>query len=895
MKRTQNMVSRCCIYTLFLSLIPEIMTITQIRKRDGELIDFDRTRIEVAIDAAANDAGEADRTFVHVLTDFVVKDLEHVYGEIFVNRVPGVEDIQDIVEQNLMKFHKYEVAKQFIIYRAKRSDERTEKKEELVKQFEENAMKVTKSDGSKAYFDADKIRAVFDRAVKGYEDRCTFEDLMEAFKKNLVEDIKTSDINKMLVKTCIDLVSVENINWEHIAGRIFLGNLYKQACKNRGIKVKDIYTAASYKDLFDDYVKKDLYYKDFYKYYSEADILAAGKKIRAEIDMEYGYTTVLSLHKRYLLNPNKVIKELPQEMYMSIALFLAIPEKAEDRLAFALQAYEQLANQKISLATPSLMNSRTNYHQLSSCFKLNVDDDLRSIYHNVENIAQISKFGGGVGAYMGNIRARGSAIRDVKNLSGGVIPWLKVINDTAVAVNQLGSRMGAVSVTLDIWHKDIYDFLDLQSETGDIRSKAFDIFPAVTIPDIFMRRVQEDRDWTLFDPHEIESVYGRRIQDCYGEKFEAFYTELEASDKLEVRSTGKAKDLFKKFLKTTVETGMPYVFFRDTVNAVNPNKHAGQVYATQLCTEICQNTSPSKFLEETLEDGTISIKYQAGDTVTCNLASINLAKVRDAKTMSETIPVAMRLLDNVITLNHYPLEEARQTAMRYRPVGLGFLGLAELLATSGYAYESAEARAYVNDLFEQFSLQIYRTSAEIARDRGAYQLFPGSEYDRGYILGKDIATRKSESKYAAEWTEIYALMAAHGLRFGYHTAPAPNTSTAGVVGTTAGLLPIYKKYFVETNITAPTIRIAPKLSPENFWLYKEYINMDMNDVIDMIATVYQWIDQSISFEWMIDPAKVSPAQLYGYYVKAWEQKIKTVYYVRSLSGEVKEGCVSCSG
>lgn len=428
-----------------------------------------------------------------------------------------------------------------------------------------------------------------------------------------------------------------------------------------------------------------------------------------------------------------------------------------------------------------------------------------------------------------------------------------------------------------------------------MRTKAFDIFPAVTIPDIFMRRVRDDADWTLFDPHEVEVVYGRRLQDSYGEAFERFYEELEASDKLEVRSTVKAKDLFKKFLKTVVETGMPYVFFRDTVNRLNPNKHAGQVYATQLCTEICQNTSPSKFLAETMEDGVVSVKYQAGDTVTCNLASINLAKVHDEKTMDETIKIAMRLLDNVISINHYPMEEARRTAMKYRPVGLGFLGLAELLATSGYAYDSAEARAYVDDLFEKFSLRVYRASAEIAQERGAYPLFPGSDHDRGFILGKDLAMRQAESKYAKEWQDIYNLMKEHGLRFGYHTAPAPNTSTAGVVGTTAGLLPIYKKYFVETNITAPTIRIAPRLSPENFWLYKEYVNMDMNDVIDMISVVYKWIDQSISFEWMINPSRVSPAELYGYYMKAWQQGIKTVYYVRSLSGEVGEACVSCSG
>ena len=369
------------------------MTITQIRKRDGELIDFDRSRIEHAIDLAAQDIGESDRSFVSVVTDFIVKDIEHVFGEVFVNRLPGVEDIQDIVEQNLMKFHKYEVAKQYIIYRSKRAEERVEKKEELIKQFEENAMKVTKSNGKKEYFDVDKIKAVFDRAAKGHEDKCTFEALMEAFKKNLVEEIKTSDINKLLTKTCIDLVSVENIAWEQVAAQIFLGNIYKQAIKNRGIKLGDIYKPNSYKALFDEYIKNGLYYKDFYKYYSEADILEAGKCLEKKTDEVYGYTTVLSLSKRYLCNPNKVIKELPQEMYMSVALFLAIPESNESRLAFALKIYEMCSTQKISLPTPTLINARTNYNQLSSCFKINVDDDLRGIYHGVENMAQISKYG----------------------------------------------------------------------------------------------------------------------------------------------------------------------------------------------------------------------------------------------------------------------------------------------------------------------------------------------------------------------------------------------------------------------------------------------------------------------------------------------------------------------
>ncbi len=871
------------------------MTVEKIRRRDGEIIPFDRVRIERAIELACDAIGMTDKSFIPAVTDEVVKDLNNIYGEIFVNRVPTVEDIQDIVERELVKANYFDLAKSYIIYREERRKERAERHERLVREFEEKTLKVTKADGSKERFDVNKLRVVFDRASKGFEETCHFEDLMDSFKKNLVDDIKTSDIEALLVKTCVDLVTVENIAWQNIAARILLGGLYKKAIKNRGIDQKDIYSATAYKAHFDDYIAKGLYYKEFYDYYSEADILEAGRHLSKETDESYEYTTIVSFIKRYLLNPNKIVRELPQEMYMSVALFLAVPEKKENRLALALKIYEHCSKQRISLPTPTLLNARTNYHQLSSCFKINVDDDLRGIYHAVENMAQISKFGGGVGVYLGNIRARGSAIRGVKGMSGGVNPWIKVINDTAIAVNQLGSRLGAISVTLDIWHLDIYDFLDLQTETGDIRSKAFDIFPAVSIPDLFMKRLQADESWTLFDPHEVKSLYGKSLQDHFGEEFEAFYLELEKDDRLTMKKSASAKEIFKKFLKTTVETGMPYVFFRDTVNRLNPNKHAGNIYSTQLCTEICQNTSSSKFVEETIEDGKIVLRYEPGDLVVCNLASVNVATVHEPKVIADVFPVLMRILDNVITLNYYPIQEAKRTSERYRSVGVGYLGLAEYLATRKIAYDTEEARQETDRLFERYAFHTYRASVDLAKERGTYELYPGSEYSKGILLGRNLAWYEKNTAFANEWRTLFADMKAHGVRFAYHTAPAPNTSTAGVVGTTAALLPIYKRYFVETNLSAPTIRVAPKLSKDNFWFYKEYIHMDMADVISLIAVVYKWVDQSISFEWMIDPSKVSPAQLYGYYLQAWEKEIKTVYYVRSLSGEVKDGCVSCSG
>ena len=873
--------------------------IQNIEKRNGTIVAFDASRIARAVEKACDDVGETDKMFIAELTDAIVAEIAAAYGDSTETSVPTVEEVQDVVERHLVRANRYEVAKAYILYRAARSEERVARERRLQEQLAHNTLKVVKDNGRRERFDMTKIKKVVDRATAGYKRQCTFAAFEEAFVKNIVEDLKTADITKLIVKTCIDLVSVENTQWQHVAARVFVSDLYKKAMRNRKMTMKELYTPQAYKKLFDTYVKEGLYYKDFYTYYSADDILAAGKKLSEATDKSYEYTTVLSLDKRYLLNPNGVVRELPQEMYMSVALFLAIPEKPENRLAFALELYEHCSLQRISLPTPTLLNARTNYHQLSSCFKVNIDDDLRAIYHGIENMAQISKFGGGVGVYVGNIRARGSAIRGVYGASGGVNPWIKIINDTAVAVNQLGSRLGAISVTLDVWHADIYDFLDLQTETGDIRAKAFDIFPAVSMPDLFMRRVQEDGEWTLFDPYEITRKHGKKLQDYFGAEFDALYTQLEQED-FRMKKTVKARDLFKKFMKTVVETGMPYTFFRDTVNAVNPNRHAGNIYSSQLCTEICQNTSPTTFVEEVIEDGTIVIRYEPGDFVVCNLASINVAKVNDDKTIAAVMPAVMRALDNVITLNYYPIKEAERTAMRYRSVGVGYLGLAEYLATRAIAYESEKARAAVHTLFEKYAYHTYRASVDLGRERGAYELFPGSDYSKGVLLGRPAAWYAKNTAWPAKWKKLFTDMKKYGVRFGYHTAPAPNTSTAGVVGTTAALLPIYKRYFVETNLSAPTVRVAPQLNKENYWYYKEYVSMDMRDVINMMAVIYPWVDQSISFEWMINPARTSPKQLYDYYMHAWENKIKTNYYVRSLSGEVQQTtsanvCVSCSG
>ena len=876
------------------------MVLTKIRKRNGDIMDFDQTRIAVAIEKAAiatqqqiSEDAAADLSFIPRLVRHIIEELEHRFSD--ASRIPDIESIQDVVERELLACGRFDVAKNFILYRAEHARLRAEKRISELEKIEKNLLKITKRNHKKEVFNARKLRKTFSLAAKGLEKICRFEDAYEIFKNRLVDGMPTCQLLDHLKKACIDLVTVENTNWQKVAARLYVMQLYKEASVNRKMSLSDIYSPAAFSAHFDRYVRKGLYYAKFYDYYSKADIEEAGRYLERERDFSYIYSTVLSFDKRYLLNPNKKIYELPQEMYMAVALFLAVPEKNESRLEMAKKIYDVTSTQKLSLPTPTLINARTNFHQLSSCFKLNIGDDLRAIYHGLENMAQISKYGGGVGVYLGHIRSKGSSIRGVSGASGGVIPWARLINNTACAVNQLGSRLGAISPTLDVWHRDIQDFLNLQTETGDIRGKAFDVFPAIAVPDIFMKRVEADADWTLFDPHEILSVTGERLEDRFGREFEEFYTDCERNASLVLRQSVRAKDLMKRFLKTAVETGMPYVFFRDTVNDLNPNKHAGNIYSTQLCTEICQNTSESVFSAETVDQGNVVLHYKPGDTVVCNLASINVAKVNADNDIAEVVGVALRVLDNIITLNYYPIQEAKITAQKYRSIGLGFMGLAEYLACHKLAYDSKAARTHVDTLFEKYALAVLTESNRLATERGAYSLFEGSDWQKGLIFGRNGKWFQKHSRVPQKWADLITRIQSGGLRFAYHLAPAPNTSTAAVVGTTAGLLPVYKKFFVETNAIAPIVTVAPGLDKDNFWYYKEYASMDMTAVIDMIATVYKWVDQSISFEWLIDPAKTSPKQLYDYYVKAWKMKIKTVYYLRSMSGNIEEACASCSG
>jgi len=906
---------------------------------------FDSWKLRISLSKAYESVNQAP-TKIDEVIDILKLNVEEFLQDWKIT----TKQLWDLIEKSLITLNEYDVAKSYILYRWKAH---CEQKENIIDQ--KYKINVIKKDWSEQKFNIKKIKKLFDRISYDLAE-CKFEEFEKEIKKYLINNIKTIEIARILLKSAVDKISIENISWQQLAWRLDLLNLYKQASKNRNVKIEKLYDKESYLDLVNDYIDNWFYFKGYKKFYTDEDILSAWDLIDKKRDFEYGYTTVLMYKKRYLLNPNKIVKELPQQMYMSVALFLAIPEwldllkiKKEElrinwwiddlelekfinsiqekdweiindqnktledilnlsekvllhpwirkkRLEIAQKIYEYTSKWKISLPTPTLLNARTNFHQLSSCFKFNIDDDLRAIYHSIENMAQISKFWGWIWTYLWHIRAKRASIRWIKWASGWILPWIKVMNDTAIAVNQLWARAGAISVTTDIWHLDILDFFEMQTETGDIRRKAFDVFPAVSIPDLFMKRVIEDKNWTLFDPKEIREILWTKLEDHFWDEFEKLYIELENNQNIKLKEAVKAKELFKQFLKTVVETGMPYVFFRDTANKYNPNKHVWNVYSSQLCTEIIQNTSESKFIEEKTEDGIVNIKYKPWDTVVCNLASINVAKVNPITDDMEMVhDITMRILDNVITMNFYPVEETKITAMKYRSVGIWYMWLSEYLATqTKLRYDSPEAVAHVDKLFEQYAYFTLKASVNLAKERWHYSLFEWSDWSKWILFWKDSNRFEKNSDYASDWLSLIQDMKRNGTRFAYHQSPAPNTSTAAVIGTTAWLLPIYKKYFVETNSVAPTVNVAPNLNKENFWYYKEYVNTSMPWVIDIISTIQKRIDQSISFEWIINPMEVSPADLYSYYIDGWKKWLKTVYYVRSMSLEV-EKCESCTG
>lgn len=673
--------------------------------------------------------------------------------------------------------------------------------------------------------------------------------------------------------------------WTFVAARMLLIRIYAEQRTRRGVEV---YT--DFADNVERLVEAGLYTDKLTTKYTREELQEAGSFIRRENDELFTYIGLKTFVDRYVaVDHSKNTVELPQERWLVIALTLMQDEAKENRLEYVKEAYWAMSNLYMTVATPTLANAGKTHGQLSSCFIDTVDDSLQGIYDSNTDVANLSKFGGGIGVYMGKVRARGSAIRGFKGASSGVLPWIKQLNNTAVSVDQLGQRQGAIAVYLDVWHRDIMTFLDLKLNNGDERLRAHDIFTGVCLPDIFMEAVDAREDWHLFDPHEVRVKMGYSLEDFYDEQcgegsFREKYAECVANEDLS-RQTVPAIDIMKRILRSQLETGTPFMFYRDEVNRANPNKHEGMIYSSNLCTEIAQNMSPTQFESVTLEDDVIVTRKKPGDFVVCNLSSINLGKAVPADILERLITVQVRMLDNVIDLNQIPVVQARRTNERYRGIGLGTFGWHHLLALEGIQWESDEAVELADKLYEKIAYLTIEASSNLAAEKGTYPMYEGSDWDTGEYFER----RQYESE---QWQQLRARVKQQGMRNGYLMAVAPNSSTSVIAGSTASIDPIFQPFFYEEKKNYRLPVIAPDLDHNTYDVYRRsaYI-VDQRWSVKQNAARQRHIDQAISFN-MYVPNTIRASVLLDLHLRAWKSGMKSTYYTRSTATNIEE-CEWC--
>ena len=691
-----------------------------------------------------------------------------------------------------------------------------------------------------------------------------------------------------LIRAAVELASAEAPHWDKIAARLryldFARHLAESEAK-RGITnfvAKLRYLTA--KELYGSYILEN---------YTEQELRAASRFIVAERNHLYSYAGLDLLLSRYVIHTHHgVALESPQEMYLGIALHLAMLEEPSVRMDWVRRFYDMLSLQQVTMATPTLANARKPYHQLSSCFIDTVPDSLDGIYRSLDSFAKVSKWGGGMGLYFGKVRATGAAIRGFEGAAGGVIRWIRLVNDTAVAVDQLGVRQGACAVYLDAWHKDLPEFLQLRTNNGDDRMKAHDIFPAVCYPDLFWKLAKEDLDapWFLMDPHEIEMVMGYALEDFWGEEWEKRYRACVAEPRIDKRVIS-IKEIVRLILKSVVETGTPFAFYRDTVNRLNPNPQAGMIYCSNLCTEIAQNMSPVEAVSTEIRtkggDTVVQVTTRPGDFVVCNLASLNLGRidVTSHEELRSVVRTAVRALDNVIDLNEAPLAYAKLTNAKYRSIGLGVSGYHHMLAKNAIRWESEEHLAFVDDVFARINYAAIEASSDLAAEKGTYGCFAGSDWQTGAYF-------KKRGYMSEAWQKLAAKVRAQGMRNAYLLAVAPTSSTSILVGTTAGVDPIMKRFFLEEKKGAILPRIAPDLSMKTYWYYKSAHTVDQGWSVRAAGVRQRHIDQAQSVNLYITN-DFTFRQVLALYIRAYEEGVKTIYYVRSKALEVEE-CESCS-
>ena len=789
-------------------------------------------------------------------------------------------------------------------------------------------IRVVKRNGRIETLDVSKIQKYTSAAVDGLEGVSQSELEVDA-KLQFRDMITTEEIQQTLIKTAVDKIDIDRPNWTFVAARLFLYDIYH--------KVSGFTGYIHLREYFERGEKEGRILLGLKEKYDLDDL---NDYLRPERDLQFTYLGIRTLYDRYLIKDrNGDPIELPQHLFMAVAMFLA--QNEFDCQTWAKKFYDILSKFEVMAATPTLSNARTTRHQLSSCYIGSTPDNIEGIFDGYKEMALLSKFGGGIGWDWTQVRGMGSYIDGHKHAAGGIVPFLKIANDVAIAVDQLGTRKGAIAVYLEPWHIDIRDFLDLKKNSGEERRRAHDLFPALWINDLFMKRVSEDGTWTLFDPYEV-----KELTELYGEEFEKRYEELEAQEDL-TKEVISAKQLWKEVLRSYFETGNPFLCFKDAANRANPNRHAGIIRSSNLCTEIFQNTAPNHYrIRVTFDDESVvhfeeeetvtvdsgvtkpakkitaldtlngrqiwMVEKEAvdGETAVCNLASINLSKINTPEDIARVVPVAVRMLDNVIDLNFYPLAKVKKTNLKSRSIGLGVMGEAQMLAEAGIEWGSSEHLNRIDEVMESVSYYAIRSSSDLALEKGSYPNFDGSDWSKG-IFPVDKANaeacklvdRGGLFGYTHDWGALKEKVKKDGMRNGYLMAIAPTSSISILTGTTQAIEPVYKRKWYEENLSGMIPVVVPNLNPDTWSYYTPSYELDQRLLIRAGAVRQKWIDQGQSLNIFISLDKASGRYLNEIYMEAWKFGLKSTYYLRSQSPEAvaaEEGvedrsmeCVGC--
>lgn len=785
-------------------------------------------------------------------------------------------------------------------------------------------IRVVKRNGRVETLDITKIQKYTSAAVEGLEGVSQSELEVDA-KLQFRDMISSEEIQQTLIKTAVDKIDIDRPNWTFVAARLFLYDIYHKVSGYTGYN-----HLREYLEHGEKLGRIVLGLKDKY------DLDELNDYIKPERDLQFNYLGIRTLYDRYLIKDKSGFPiELPQQLFMGVAMFLA--QNEFDCQLWAKKFYDILSKFEVMAATPTLSNARTPRHQLSSCYIGSTPDNIEGIFDGYKEMALLSKFGGGIGWDWSLVRGMGSSIDDHKHAAGGIVPFLKIANDVAIAVDQLGTRKGAIAVYVEPWHIDVKDFIDLKKNSGEERRRAHDLFPALWLNDLFMERVQEDAMWTLFDPYEVPE-----LTELYGKAFEERYIELEKTERV-TKEIISAKGLWKEVLRSYFETGSPFLTFKDAANKSNPNKHIGLIRSSNLCTEIFQNTAPNRYKTRFIfEDGTMEAyeedemlavdngtskpakkvtaldsingkkiwivdkEKSDGDTAVCNLASINLSKIHTQEDIARVVPIAIRMLDNVVDLNFYPLAKVKKTNSKTRAIGLGVMGEAQMLAEARIKWGSEEHFAKIDEIMESVSYYAIRASSDLALEKGKYPMFEGSEWSRGiFPIDKanenacKLVDRGGLFGNIYNWQALREKVIQDGMRNGYLMAIAPTSSISILTGTTQAIEPVYKRKWFEENLSGLIPVVAPNLSPDTWEYYISSYDLDQRILVYAAAIRQKWIDQGQSLNIFITLDKASGKYLNDIYMDAWKYGLKSTYYLRSqspqTSNDVEDRSQECLG